>query len=130
VIALDTNVLLRLFVRDHPERARAVTKLLADAGPASVRVSTIVLAELVWTLQRRYRLEKGSLIATLQNLLTRSELELEGRGAVMTAIRWYELGDADFVDYLIAALNRDAGAAPTFTFDRVAGSHSAFSLLS
>ena len=130
MIALDTNVLLRLFVRDHPEQAKAVTKLLADAGPASVRVSTIVLAELVWTLQRRYQLEKGSLIATLQNLLTRSELELEGRGAVMTAIRWYELGDADFVDYLIAALHRDAGAAPTFTFDRVAGSHSAFSLLS
>ena len=130
MIAFDTNVLLRLFVRDHPEQAKAVTTLLGDAGPGSVRISTIVLAELVWTLQRRYRLEKVGLIATLQSLLTRTELEIEGRSAVMTAIRWYELGNADFVDYLIAALNREAGAAPTFTFDRLAGGHSAFSLLS
>jgi predicted nucleic-acid-binding protein len=130
VIALDTNVLLRLFVRDEPEQAKAAAKLLADVPPSSVRISTIVLAELVRTLQSRYRIGRATLIATLHDLLTRSELEIEGRGAVMMAIRWYESGRADFVDYLIAALNLEVGATPTFTFDREAGSHSAFSLLS
>jgi predicted nucleic-acid-binding protein len=47
----------------------------------------------------------------------------------MTAILWFEHGKADFADYLIAALNHDAGAAPTYTFDRVAAAHGAFALL-
>jgi predicted nucleic-acid-binding protein len=130
VIAIDTNVLLRLFVRDHPEQVKAAIKLLSGTGPGSVRISTLVLAELIWTLERRYRLGKPELIATIQNLLSRSELEIEGRGAVMTAIRWYQDGTADFADYLIAALNLEAGASPTFTFDRRAAANSAFSLLS
>jgi len=130
VIAIDTNVLLRLFVRDHPEQVSAAIKLLSGAGPASVRISTVVLAELVWTLERRYRVGKPELIGTIQNLLSRSELEIEGRGAVMTAIRWYQVGRADFPDYLIAALNLEAGASPIFTFDRLAAANSAFSLLS
>jgi len=48
----------------------------------------------------------------------------------MTALQWYRLGNADFADYLIAALNREAGAAPTYAFDERAASSSAFVLIS
>ena len=130
MIAVDTNVLLRLFVRDHPEQVGAAMKLFSRAGPASVRISTLVLAELVWTLERPYRIGKPELIAAIQKLLSRSELQIEARGAVMTAIRWYQVGRAGFADYLIAALNVEAGASPIFTFDRHAAENPAFSLLS
>lgn len=130
MIGLDTNVLVRLCVRDDADQVDAALKLLSGAPPASVRVSVVVLAELAWTLLRRYGLDKAELIAIVEGLLSRIELDMEGRSAVMTAIRWYRTGSADFADYLIAALNREAGAAPTYTFDERAASSSAFALVS
>ena len=130
MIGVDTNVLVRLCVRDNSDQLEAALKLLSGAPPASVRVCVIVLAELTWTLLRRYRLDKATLIATLESLLSRVELEIEGRSAVMIALQWYRQGNADFADYLIAALNREAGATPTYTFDEQATSSPAFALLS
>src|ERR1700719_2296786 len=83
LICLDTNVLVRLCVRDDPDQVEAALKLLSGAPPPSSRVSVIVLAELTSTLLRRYRLDKATLIATVESLLSRIELDIEGRGAVM-----------------------------------------------
>ena len=130
MIGVDTNVLVRLCVRDNSDQVDAALKLLSGARPASVRVSVIVLAELSWTLLRRYRLDKDALIATMESLLSRVELNIEGRSAVMVALRWYREGKADFADYLIAALNREAGATPTYTFDEQTTSSPAFALVS
>jgi predicted nucleic-acid-binding protein len=130
LIGLDTNVLVRLCVRDHPDQVEAAVRLLSGASPTSVRVSVVVLAELAWTLLRHYRLDKTALIETVESLLSRVELDIEGRSAVMTALQWYHVGNADFADYLIAALNREAGAAPTYTFDEQATSSPAFALVS
>jgi predicted nucleic-acid-binding protein len=129
LIGVDTNVLVRLCVGDDANQLKAL-KLLSGAPPASVRVSVIVLAELAWTLLRSYRLDRAALIASVELLLSRAELDIEGRSAVMTALQWYREGNADFADYLIAALNRDAGAAPTYTFDQWATSSPAFALVS
>jgi predicted nucleic-acid-binding protein len=70
------------------------------------------------------------LLGVIENLLNRVELDIEARGAVMTAIQWYQTGTADFADYLIAALNQEAGATTTYTFDERAASSSAFELIS
>jgi predicted nucleic-acid-binding protein len=130
LIGVDTNVLVRLCVRDDTDQVDAALKLLSGAPPASIRVSVIVLAELAWTLLRRYRFDKATFIASVEGLLLRSELDIEGRDAVMTALRWYSSGKADFADYFIAALNLEAGATPTYTFDVSATSNPAFALVS
>ena len=129
MIGLDTNLLVRLCVRDDPEQVASVLKLLSKAPPASVRVSVIVLAELVWTLLRRYRIDKVALIETVEELVSRAELDVEAKDTVMTALDWYRDGKADFADYLIAALNYEAGAMPTYTFDQDAASNPVVALV-
>jgi predicted nucleic-acid-binding protein len=88
-----------------------------------------MLAELTWTLVRRYRLDKAALIATVEGLLSRVLLDVEGPSAMMTIRRWYPSGSADVADYLVAARNRAAGAAPTNPFDEQATSSPAFALV-
>jgi predicted nucleic-acid-binding protein len=129
VIGLDTNVSVRLCVHDDADQVKAAHKLFAEAPPASVRISVIVLAELAWTVLRRYRLDKATFITHVEDLLSRPELDIEGRSAVVTALRWYRSGKADFADYLIAALNHEAGATPTYTFDQSAAVNPAFALV-
>lgn len=129
MIGIDTNVLLRLFTTDSPEQTAATNKLIGKRGPSSIRLTNIVVAELVWTLVRHYKREKNEIVDIVEQLLEREELVFESRSAVMMALRWFERGKADFADYLIGALNEEAGASPTYTFDHLAAGHIAFSLI-
>lgn len=120
MIGVDTNVLLRLFTEDNPRQTSASTSVLLSQGTGSVRVSVIVLTELVWTLGRYYKISKPDVIAIAESLLEREELMIEARGEVLQALQIYRGSKADFGDCFIAVLNRAAGAAPTLTFDRIA----------
>ena len=129
MIGVDTNVVLRLFTDDQPHQTAAVLRLIAGQGRGSIRIDNIVLAELIWVLSRAYKTDRRAVAAAVASLLRREELVFESRGAILTALRWYQDGRADFADYLIAASNMEAAAAPTHTFDLRAAEHSAFSLL-
>lgn len=56
MIAVDTNVLVRLFVADEPAQAAKAQKLFDAAADREIAVwvSDTVLVELVWTLGRAY----------------------------------------------------------------------------
>jgi len=53
-----------------------------------------------------------------------------GRQAAKVALDAFASGSADFADYLIAALDREAGCETTLTFDKTAAKIRGFSLLS
>jgi predicted nucleic-acid-binding protein len=59
MIAIDTNILVRLLVDDpgQPEQVRAVRILAQKTG--AVYVPTIVLVECVWVLDSAYHFNKS-----------------------------------------------------------------------
>jgi len=114
MIALDTNVLVRLVTRDNEaqaQRAKAVFDAQEEHG--SLFVSDIVLIELCWTLSRSYQLTRA-----LRALLGNSSIALESPRAVRDALNNFETLTVDFSDCLIVAKARDAGCSHTITFDR------------
>ena len=129
MIAVDTNVLLRLYSDDEPIQKRAALALLTGVGAGNVRVSVVVLAEIAWALRSVYRLPKPAIADVFLDLLSREELHIECRAAVYAAIVWFQFAKADFADCLIASLNKEAGASPTYTFDLNAASLNAFALV-
>lgn len=126
MIGLDTNVLLRLFDDTDAVQTGLARALMERSGPQSLRITNLVVAELVWTLKRHYGQPRDRLVQILHQLLRMPQLVFEDRSAVMTASLWFQSGQADFADYLIAAANEEAGAHPTLTFDRAAAAHPAF----
>jgi predicted nucleic-acid-binding protein len=119
VIALDTNVLVRFLVQDDPEQARLATEAidqLSDAVPGFV--SREVLVELVWVLERAYRLGRAEIAGALDGLLTSTELVIEGADEVGPAVELYRNDGFGFADLMIAAAARRAGASELVTFDR------------
>lgn len=63
MIALDTNVLVRLVMADDPAqagRARGLFEAHADAD-GSLFVSDVVLAEFAWVLKSRYALPREAI---------------------------------------------------------------------
>ena len=110
MIALDTNVVVRLLVDDHPEQTSRARRLI-EAGP--VLVLPTVLLESEWVLRGAYRLAPAVIAESFRKLLGVPGVMAESADAVAQAIDWYMRG-LDFADALHLALARDAEALATF----------------
>jgi predicted nucleic-acid-binding protein len=119
MIALDTNVLVRLLADDDArqcERARAAVAA-AEASGETVRINDVVLAETMWTMAKRYKTPKSMLVQITRGLLDSGTFEFENRGCLENTLRLFEQSSADFSDCLIVAKNAAAGCRSTLTFD-------------
>ncbi|WP_395699391.1 PIN domain-containing protein [Aquabacterium sp.] len=120
MIAVDTNVLVRLLVNDDVAQASKARRLFdAQAeGDAPIWVADTVLVELVWTLARAYQRPRVDLVTALRALAGHATVALESPRAVALAIDSYERGPADFADCLLSAKAALAGCEAVFTVDR------------
>lgn len=116
MIGLDTNVLLRYFLRDDAAQAARAERELAREE--RFLIDGIVLCELVWVLETGYGLSRAEIGAALDTILATSQFEIDGKDLVLAALEDFRASGADFSDCLIGRKNRAAGAAQTVTFDR------------
>lgn len=131
LVALDTNVLVRLVVQDDEAQAARALALLEECRERdeSCFVAALALCELAWVLRRVYKASHADVADTLRLLLDTSLLEFEDADLLRVALRAYTEGRADFADCVIGALGRRQGARTTFTFDRALRRESGFTLL-
>ena len=120
MIGLDTNVLVRLLTRDdeaQAEKARTLLEQHADQDGA-LFVSDVVLAELVWTLDRAYGLEKDEIAGAVKALADNATLGFESREVLRQAQALFSASKAGFADCLIVAKAKAAGCDSLATFDK------------
>lgn len=120
MIAVDTNVLVRLFVCDdeaQAARAQALFDVQAE-DDGSLFISDVVLAEFAWTLARAYRYERDDIAQALHGLLDNATVRLESPTVLRVALDSFRHGSADFPDRFIVAKALAAGCEETVTFDR------------
>jgi predicted nucleic-acid-binding protein len=113
MIAVDTNILVRVLTNDDAEQAkRAVKRMRSD----TVWISRTVLLETEWVLRHAYGLDAAAIGRSFTTLLGVASVEMEDRASVLQALAWH--GDGmDFADALHLAAS---GLATAFvSFDRV-----------
>lgn len=117
--SLDTNVLVRLLVKDDVQQTNAALKLLSQHVKHSetLFVPISVALELEWVLRSRYKFSKADVLLALSSILAAVELEFESEDALEQALVNYEEGNADYADYLHLALSQRGDALPFWTFD-------------
>jgi predicted nucleic-acid-binding protein len=128
MIGVDSNLLLRAVLADDTGQAERARRLLAERCSPQWPgfVNRVVLCEAVWTLTAGYRYSRQQLTATLEQLLAAPALLFEDRSAVEAALALFRSSRADFADCLVGVLNRRAGCATTYTFDRRAAETAEF----
>ena len=131
MIALDTNVLVRLVLQDDERQARAAEQVVTRArrGRTPLFVSDIVLCELVWVLTRRAGLARADIADALDQLLRTELVVVDDAAAVEGALAAFRAGRGDFADYLIREQARAAGAAEVVTLDRALKGETAFRVI-
>ena len=113
--AIDTNVLVRLIVRDDPEQvARAEAFVEHDAW-----ISLPVLAETVWVLKSVYGLDRQRIATVVSMLMEHDRLALQDEDVVRRAHATFAREPSvGFSDCLVVEIASKAGHIPIGTFDR------------
>ena len=118
MIGIDTNVLLRLLLRDDEAQfGRLVAEIEAGAWADGVLVNSVVLVEAVWVLTKTLGRPKAEVVTFIDDLLSTEGLTVQFESAVVRALSKWRTAKCDFADCLIAEINVDAGATTTLTFD-------------
>lgn len=121
MIGLDTNILLRATLDDHPIQSSAAQKLLSALHPEQPGfVNLPVLVEFYWVLRTHYKFPRQQLIDTMLELVGTENIEFEALQTVVQALSLVETNGADFSDAVICLRNAELGAATTYTFDKLA----------
>lgn len=111
MIALDTNVVVRLLVDDDPIQTRRARKLLETR---TALVLPTVLLETEWVLRGAYGIGRPAIAGSIRKLLGLPNVTPGNAQAIAAALEWFEAG-LDFADALHLAL---AGEVEEFvTFD-------------
>ena len=120
MIALDTNVLVRLVLQDDETQARAAERLVVRARREQTHlfVADVVWCELVWVLTRRAGLSRGDIAAALDQLLRTELIVVAAPAVIERSLAAYRKGKGDFADYLVREQARAIDAGDVVTFDR------------
>ena len=121
MIALDSNIVLRLLTADDEAQYNRALKALSklyDAGE-DVVVTNIALCETAWVLKRAYKASKQEILKALSEILTIRGIRAMNLSQVNAAIAAYRHGKGDFADYLMLHNARADGCRALMTFDRI-----------
>lgn len=115
-VTVNTNVLVRVAVRDDPAQAAIAIKVLTDAELIAVALPT--LCEFVWVLRRVYSFEVTDIAAAIRALLATANVAMN-RPAVEAGLAVLEAG-GDFADGVIAFEGSWLGGVTFVSFDKQA----------
>lgn len=112
MIAVDTNVIVRLLTADDRAQTRKAVRLMSEN---TVRLPKTVLLESEWVLRRAYGLTPSVIGEAFKKLLGLANVSVEDEETVALALRAFGEG-MDLADALHVASSR--GAEAFVTFDR------------
>ncbi len=110
MIAVDTNLLVRILTNDDPIQGRRALKILKSDD---IFIPKTVLLETEWVLRHAYEIGRSNVIIGFQKLLGMRNVNVEDPDSIYQAISWYE-NKLDFADALHLASSRRCVSFATF----------------
>jgi predicted nucleic-acid-binding protein len=126
MIGVDTNVLLRAVLDDHPKEASIAKKLLAQLSTdKKLFISSYAILEMVWVLKVKDYPRK-IIFEVVLDLIDSNGIIVGNREIIVSAIERYSNGKADFGDYLIISEGEAYDTPKLASFDKALYKEEAF----
>lgn len=110
MIAIDTNVLVRLLLADNPAQYKASMKLFSTE---QIFIPDTVILETEWVLRAVYDFEPAQICDAFKRILGLKNVALSDGQRMAQVIAWHELG-LDFADAMHLALSQHLESLKTF----------------
>ena len=108
-VFLDTNILLRHVLGDHPEHSPRATAFLEriEKGEVEAHIADTVIFETVFTLQRTYKQPRDRIASALLPLIELPGIVLPGKRHYRKVFALYRSGPLGFADcYHVVLMQR------------------------
>lgn len=119
-VLLDTNVILRHALGDDPSHRKQARRLFEEAGEGSLRllVPSLVIAQVVWTLESFYKAEREYIVGLLQALLATPGVTAIEPRVVRRCVEIYGAHNIEIVDAYLVALAEETKTPVLATFNK------------
>lgn len=119
LLCLDTNILTRFFLADHPTLSLKAKDIFLRAQKGEIRIylDEVVVAEIVWLLSSFYKLEKEKIAQQLLELVSQTWVINPRKKLIMQTLEFYSKSNLHYIDCWIYSVSREISGKLT-TFDR------------
>ncbi len=116
---LDTNIFLRYLTNDDPRKATQCEKLFSRAaeGEIALVITEMCLAELVWTLDSYYGLDRNEIVEKVVAILNMRGLEIPNIDLWLETITRFKETKVSLIDAYHAAVAQGFGKI-IYSYDR------------
>ncbi|MEK7524747.1 MAG: PIN domain-containing protein [Patescibacteria group bacterium] len=102
---IDTNVFLRVLIKEDPESFNSGLKLLEKVKKGNIKAvtSSLVLAEISWTLGSFYKFKKNDIVRSIKSIISLHGLTIVDEIDWLYALDLYSAKKTKLIDCLIAS---------------------------
>jgi len=97
---IDSNIILRFLTNDVPEKAERCEELLkrVEEGKESVEIPLLVIAEIIYVLEKVYKESKTKIYSLLEPILKLRKVYIHNKKILLKALELYAKRKIDFTD--------------------------------
>lgn len=102
---IDTNVFLRVLIKENEDTFASCVNLLVKVkgGQIEALTSSLVLAEVGWTLGSYYKFSRKSIVAAIRSIVSLHCLKIEDEPDWLFALESYSKKNVKLIDCVIAS---------------------------
>lgn len=118
-LCIDTNVLIRFLLADHPELSLKAKQIFLSAqkGQIKIYLDEVVIAETVWLLTSFYKQKKEEIALQLQELVSQPWVINPRKKMILECLSLFSTSNLAFIDCWVYSVNKEISGKLT-TFDK------------
>ena len=118
VYLIDTNVILRYLLGDHPQFSPKAQAFMFDVskGVKRAEILDVVMVECIYVMEKYYEIPKSEIVEKLSGILNFSGIVNPDRSEILEALLKYENSNIDIVDCILAT--RSSPEKVVISFDK------------
>ncbi len=119
MVFVDTNIFIRYLTGDDPVKYENCKNLFRKTveGKISLLTSSMVIAEIIWTLQSFYKVPKEEVIEKVAVIINTPNLYIPERNIISEALVIYSRKNIDYIDAYNAVFMRHNKSKELFSYD-------------
>jgi len=116
---IDTNIFLRFLTKDDPSKYDKCKELFKRAmeGKINLATSSLVVAELIWTLLSYYKVSKADVIEKVSIIVGTETIHIPEKDIIADALILYSRENIDYIDSYNAVFMKQNGLNEILSYD-------------
>lgn len=104
MILLDTNYILRFLLKDDEKLFQKSKEVITSN---SCFIDNEVFAEVVFVLQKVYKIPRAEIRTTLERFISSENIILNSKNTMTNALKIFDENNLDFVDAILCAKSKE-----------------------